>query len=114
MIVGYARTSTTEHVAGFEAQLRMLEVVGCEKTFKEQVSAVKQRDQLDAAMEFIREGDTFAATRLDRLPKVRKSSQLCRHSVALPNGQFGATRSISWVTAMGLYAHLCIKTHCGC
>lgn len=69
MIVGYARTSTTEQVAGFEAQLLALKEAGCEKTFQEQVSAVKQRDQLDAALEFVREGDVFTVTKLDRLAR---------------------------------------------
>lgn len=69
MIVGYARTSTTEQVAGYEAQLASLQGAGCEKIFKEQVSAVKQRDQLDAALEFIREGDIFTVTKLDRLAR---------------------------------------------
>lgn len=69
MIVGYARTSTSEQVAGFEAQLHALVEAGCEKTFQEQVSAVKQRDQLDAAIEFVREGDVFTVTKLDRLAR---------------------------------------------
>lgn len=69
MIVGYARTSTSEQVAGFESQLRALAEAGCEKTFKEQVSAVKQRDQLEAAIEFVREGDVFTVTKLDRLAR---------------------------------------------
>jgi DNA invertase Pin-like site-specific DNA recombinase len=69
MIVGYARVSTTEQLAGFEAQLTGLKEVGCEKVFQEKVSAVKQRDQLEAALEFIREGDTFTVTKLDRLAR---------------------------------------------
>jgi hypothetical protein len=40
MIVGYARTSTVEQEAGFEAQLKQLKAAGCEKVFSEQVSAV--------------------------------------------------------------------------
>jgi DNA invertase Pin-like site-specific DNA recombinase len=69
MIVGYARVSTTEQLAGFESQLSSLREVGCEKIFQEKVSAVKQRDQLEAALEFIREGDTFTVTKLDRLAR---------------------------------------------
>lgn len=37
--------------------------------FAEQVSSVAQRDQLEAALEFIREGDTLLVTRLDRLAR---------------------------------------------
>ena len=40
MIVGYARTSTIEQVAGFEAQQAELERAGCERIFKERVSSV--------------------------------------------------------------------------
>ena len=40
MIIGLARTSTLEQIAGLEAQVRDLEVYGCERVFKEQVSSV--------------------------------------------------------------------------
>lgn len=69
MDIGYARTSTIEQEAGFEAQLRELERCGCEKIFKEQVSSVAQRAQLEAAIEFARMGDTFVVTKLDRLAR---------------------------------------------
>jgi DNA invertase Pin-like site-specific DNA recombinase len=44
MIVGYARTSTIDQTAGFEAQLRELALAGCEKIFQEQVSSVAEAD----------------------------------------------------------------------
>jgi len=69
MKVGYARTSTIEQVAGFEAQLRDLEACGTEKIFTEQVSSVGERMQLDAALEFVRDGDTLVVTKLDRLAR---------------------------------------------
>jgi len=69
MDIGYARTSTIEQEAGFEAQLRELERCGCEKIFKEQVSSVAQRVQLEEAIEFARVGDTFVVTKLDRLAR---------------------------------------------
>ena len=60
MIVGYARTSTVEQEAGFEAQLKQLKAAGCEKVFAEQVSAVAAtREQLEAALDFVREGDSL-------------------------------------------------------
>ena len=37
MIIGLARTSTLEQIAGLEAQIRDLEAYGCERVFKEQV-----------------------------------------------------------------------------
>jgi DNA invertase Pin-like site-specific DNA recombinase len=69
MNIGYARTSTVEQEAGFEAQLRDLNAIGCEKVFKEQVSSVARRDQLEAAIDYLRDGDTLVVTKLDRLAR---------------------------------------------
>lgn len=69
MLIGYARTSTSEQVAGLEAQERNLRATGCTKLFAEQVSSVAQRDQLAAALDFVRDGDTLVVTRLDRLAR---------------------------------------------
>ena len=69
MIIGYARTSTTDQDAGLEAQHRDLGAAGVEKLFSEQVSSVAQRPQLDAALDFVREGDVFVVTKLDRLAR---------------------------------------------
>lgn len=69
MIIGYARTSTVEQIAGFEAQLEELKVAGCEKLFSEQVSSVSNRAQLENALDFVREGDVFVVTKLDRLAR---------------------------------------------
>src|SRR5271168_3345680 len=67
--VGYGRTSTLEQQAGLDAQFRDLKAAGCEKIFGEQVSAVAKRLQLEAAIDFIREGDTLLVTKLDRLAR---------------------------------------------
>lgn len=69
MNVGYARTSTVDQLAGFEAQLRELTAVGCEKIFKEQVSSVAVRTQLQAAIDFLREDDVLVITKIDRLAR---------------------------------------------
>ena len=69
MKVGYGRTSTFEQQAGLEAQLRDLRAVGCEKIFEEQVSSVGKRPQLEACLDFVREGDTLVITKLDRLAR---------------------------------------------
>ena len=71
MIVGYARTSTVEQEAGFEAQVRELSTAGCEKVFREQVSSVDvtARTELSAALDFVRESDVFVVTKLDRLAR---------------------------------------------
>ena len=53
MLIGYARTSTVEQVAGLEAQEAALGATGCSKLFQEQASSVAQRDQLDAALDWV-------------------------------------------------------------
>ncbi|KAB2883296.1 MAG: recombinase family protein [Albidovulum sp.] len=71
MLIGYARTSTADQAAGFEAQLRDLKAAGCEKVFAEQLSSidVANRAELARAIEFAREGDTLVVTKLDRLAR---------------------------------------------
>jgi len=69
-VVGYARTSTVEQVAGLEAQLRDLEEAGCGKVFQEQVSSMEAgRPELKAALNYVREGDVFVVTKPDRLAR---------------------------------------------
>lgn len=69
MLIGYARVSTTDQVAGMDVQRADLLATGCTKMFTEQVSSVAQRDQLSAALDFARDGDTLVVTRLDRLAR---------------------------------------------
>lgn len=69
MVVGYARTSTTDQTAGLDAQVRDLEAAGAEKVFKEQVSSVTERAQLNACLAFLREGDTLMVAKPDRLAR---------------------------------------------
>jgi DNA invertase Pin-like site-specific DNA recombinase len=69
MIVGYARTSTIGQQAGFDAQKRDLKSSGAEKVFQEQVSSVQERQELESAIDYVREGDTLVVTKLDRLAR---------------------------------------------
>ena len=69
MLIGYARTSTTDQHAGFEAQLVELKAYGCERVYQEQVSAVASRGELDRAIDMLREGDKLVVTKLDRLAR---------------------------------------------
>ena len=69
MLIGYARTSTSDQEAGLEAQKRDLAATGCKKVFEEMVSSVGQRDQLDHALDYAREDDTLVVTKLDRLAR---------------------------------------------
>jgi DNA invertase Pin-like site-specific DNA recombinase len=69
MIVGYARTSTAEQEAGLEGQERDLKAAGCGKLFAEKVSSVAKRDRLEAALDFVREGDVLMVCKPDRLAR---------------------------------------------
>ena len=84
MKIGYARTSTIEQEAGLAAQLRDLEAAGCERVYQEQVSSVAPRAQLDAALAYVREGDTLVVTKLDRL--ARSTSHLLAIAEQLAQG----------------------------
>jgi DNA invertase Pin-like site-specific DNA recombinase len=68
-IVGYARTSTAEQLAGLDTQVRELRAAGCTEIFSEQVSSVALRAKLDEALRFVRTGDTLIVTKADRLAR---------------------------------------------
>ena len=66
MKVGYARVSSIGQ--NLEAQIELLKRAGCEKIFQEKKSGTNRanRVELEKALDFVREGDTFVVTRLDR------------------------------------------------
>jgi DNA invertase Pin-like site-specific DNA recombinase len=68
-LVGYARTSTADQSAGLEAQMRDLLAAGCTKVFREQVSSVGERTELDRALAYLRGGDTLVVCKVDRLAR---------------------------------------------
>lgn len=75
MKIGYARTSTVDQVAGFEAQKAALLAAGCEEVFCEHASAVGARPAMEAMFRFVRQaepercGDVIVVTRIDRLAR---------------------------------------------
>ena len=69
MIVGYARTRTTDQKARLDAQVRDLKTAGCEKVFSEQVSSVAKRPKLAECLAFLRQGDTLLCTEPDSLAR---------------------------------------------
>ena len=70
MLIGYARCSTVEQEAGFEAQLRDLKAAGCEKIFEERgTSAVGPRPELERALDYVRDTDQLVVTKLDRFAR---------------------------------------------
>ncbi len=66
MKVGYARVSSTGQ--NLESQIEALEKAGCEKIFEEKKSGTQldTRNELKNAIDFVRDGDIFVVTRLDR------------------------------------------------
>lgn len=69
MIVGYARTSTVDQVAGLDGQIRDLQAAGAEKIFSERVSSMADRAKLGECLTFLREGDELICTKPDRLAR---------------------------------------------
>ena len=70
-LVGYARVSTLDQKPGL--QLDALKAAGCAKTFVEKASGVKEeRPQLQATLDYMREGDTLVVWKLDRLARSMK------------------------------------------
>lgn len=69
MKVGYARVSTVGQ--SLENQLESLTKEGCEKIFEEKASGKSSdgREQLQLALDFVRDGDVLVITKLDRLAR---------------------------------------------
>jgi DNA invertase Pin-like site-specific DNA recombinase len=71
MLIGYARVSTSDQDLGL--QMDALTKAGCERIFDDIASGAKdERKGLNAALEFMRAGDTFVVWRLDRLSRSLK------------------------------------------
>lgn len=69
-VVGYARTSSSDQLAGLEAQIAELEAAGCTRIFSEHVSgADTARPELQAALDWVRAGDVFVVTKPERLAR---------------------------------------------
>lgn len=69
MDVGYARVSSVGQ--SLDVQIAALQEAGCEKLFSEKQSGSStcDREKLQEALEFVREGDVLVVTRLDRLAR---------------------------------------------
>lgn len=71
MLVGYARVSTQDQKP--ELQIDALQDTGCERIFEERASGAQQsRPELEAALNYLREGDTLVVWKLDRLARSLK------------------------------------------
>jgi DNA invertase Pin-like site-specific DNA recombinase len=66
MLIGYARVSTHEQTLNLQRDA--LEKAGCTKIFTDTASGAKsERKGLEAALNYVRKGDTLVVWRLDRL-----------------------------------------------
>ena len=78
MKVGYARVSSIDgsQETGLDTQIELLKRHGCERIFSESQSGTStdKRLKLKECLEFVREGDEFTFTRVDRV---------CRNSLDL-------------------------------
>jgi DNA invertase Pin-like site-specific DNA recombinase len=71
LLIGYARVSTQEQ--NLALQRDALETASCERVFVEKASgAQRDRPELQAAIDYMRDGDTLVVWKLDRLARSLK------------------------------------------
>jgi DNA invertase Pin-like site-specific DNA recombinase len=86
LFIGYARVSTQDQTP--QLQLDALKVAGCERSFVEKASgAQRDRPELQAALGYMRPGDTLVVWKLDRL--ARSLKQLIETVESLENKKMG-------------------------
>lgn len=107
MLIGYARVSTQDQNP--QLQIDALQQAGCDKIFTEKASGARaDRPELQAALDYMRDGDTLVVWRLDRL--ARSVKQLIGTVEALDERQIGfrsLTEAIDTTTSGGrLVFHL--------
>ena len=72
MLIGYARVSTQDQ--NLDLQIDALTKAGCKKVFDDKISGSRaERPGLAKALEMLREGDTLAVWKLDRLGRSVKN-----------------------------------------
>jgi DNA invertase Pin-like site-specific DNA recombinase len=101
MLVGYAQVSTQDQPPAL--QLDALKAAGCERVFQEKASgAQRDRPELAAALDYMRDGDTLVVWKFDRL--ARSMKQLIETVETLEARQIGfrsLTEAIDTTTAGG-------------
>jgi len=113
-VVGYARVSSFGQE--LEIQQRLLAEAGCDKVFfeKRTGTTTEGREELQRALEYVREGDVFVVTRIDRLARSVGDlgaivDQLTEKGVsfrALQQGEFDTTAATGrlFLTMLGAFA----------
>jgi DNA invertase Pin-like site-specific DNA recombinase len=107
MLIGYARVSTLDQNP--QLQIDALNEAGCKKIFTEKKSgADNKRPQLQAALEYMREGDTLVVWKLSRL--ARSLTQMIHTAKELEKRKIGLkalTQNIDTTTPEGrLFFHI--------
>jgi DNA invertase Pin-like site-specific DNA recombinase len=106
MFVGYARASTAEQT--LDLQLDVLRELGCEKIFTDTPSeAEAERNGLEEALAYVRDGDTLVVWKLDRLGRsikglVEQTSVLQAKNIGLKS----VTENIDTTTSGMLVFHI--------
>ena len=77
--IGYARVSTIGQ--NLDMQITALENSNCDRIFVEKVSGVKERPELQAALKYMRAGDTFIVYKFDRIGRSLKDNEPPRESM---------------------------------
>ncbi len=107
MVIGYARVST--HEQNLSLQLDAFKKAKCGRVFQEHISSgSKARPELAAALDVLREGDTFVVWRLDRLGRnMRELDDLVTQFKKQGIRFSSLTEAIDTTTASGkLYFHI--------
>nr|WP_014343583.1 recombinase family protein [Aliivibrio fischeri]AEY78086.1 TnpR resolvase [Aliivibrio fischeri] len=87
MLIGYARVSSKEQ--SLDIQIKQLKELGCEKIFQENASGKdSERTQLNAMIDFSRDGDVIHVMKVDRLARntidaLQISEQLAKKGAGL-------------------------------
>ncbi|MUL04940.1 helix-turn-helix domain-containing protein [Aliivibrio fischeri] len=87
MLIGYARVSSKEQ--SLDIQIKQLKELGCEKIFQENASGKdSERTQLNAMIDFSRDGDVIHVMKVDRLARntidaLQISDQLAKKGAGL-------------------------------
>ena len=102
MKIGLARVSSIGQ--NLDSQLIALKEYGCEKIFQEKKSGTKRegREVLEECLEYVREGDEFVVTRIDRCSRSVLDLQLIIKQLEQKKVTFSATeQSINTKTPEG-------------
>ena len=91
MFYGYARVSTLDQ--DLTLQRAALKAAGCEVIRAEKATGTRRdgRTELQVLLEFLREGDTFVVTRIDRLARSVKDLQDIVHELKARGVKLKAT-----------------------